>query len=57
MAKRKIKKRMGRPPSDNPKRNVIMVKLTDDERARIEHAAAAAGLTLSAYLRREDQVA
>jgi uncharacterized protein (DUF1778 family) len=41
----------GRPPSDNPRRNVVPVRLTDDERDAIRQAAEKAGLSISDYLR------
>lgn len=43
--------RTGRPPSDNPRNNVIPVRLADNEKALIEAAAAKAGVRTGEYIR------
>ncbi|MGU3438278.1 plasmid mobilization protein [Actinomycetes bacterium M1A6_2h] len=41
----------GRPPSANPADKVVSVRLTAAEHALVATAAAAAGVSISAYLR------
>lgn len=43
--------RTGRPPSDNPRRHVRSVHLTDNEDALITAAAKAAGKPVTAWIR------
>lgn len=38
-------KATGRPPSKNPRRNILTVKITDDEKERLEKAAAILTIT------------
>lgn len=45
------KKRMGRPPSKNPKNRVIRARMTTDEYAKVERLAAERGITMSDALR------
>ena len=42
---------MARPPSDDPKRNFVRVKLTDAEAEALKGAADAKGWPLSAWIR------
>ena len=44
-------RRPGRPPSDNPRRKVIRYRLTADELAQVEAAAAKAGQTATEWAR------
>ena len=44
--------RIGRPPSPNPRRHSVNVRLTAAERLALAAAAAKAGLSLAAYLLR-----
>ena len=46
----KKRKRMGRPPLENPRNTLISLKVTARERAELAKAAKAAGMSLSAYI-------
>ena len=50
MAKKKSKKKMGRPPLKNPRGVLVALRLTASEKRRLVKAAKAAGTSLSAYL-------
>lgn len=41
----------GRPYANSPRKKALWVRLTEDEARRIQGAAEAKGLTVSAYLR------
>ena len=43
--------RMGRPPSDNPRRNAVTVKFTDDEYEEVRSFAERAKVPLSVRIR------
>lgn len=43
--------RLGRPPSDNPRRNLVNLRLTDDELAAFRAAAEDAGVQLGVWVR------
>jgi len=42
----------GRPPVDNPRRNIERVRTTDDEHALIESAASAAQMSPADWMRK-----
>jgi len=44
--------KMGRPKSDNPKKNLIGLKLTENETARLKEYASRHGMTLTQVLKR-----
>lgn len=43
--------KMGRPPSENPKRNQMRIRLTDSEREKLEYAARVLGLSMTDVVR------
>ena len=43
--------RMGRPPSADPKRNDMKIRLTDSERAKLDYAAQVLGMTKADVIR------
>lgn len=45
-----VKRKQGRPPVEDPKTELIRVRVTPEEKRVLVAAAAAAGLTLSGYL-------
>jgi hypothetical protein len=44
-------RRRGRPPLDNPRRNIERIRTTDDEHALIEAASTVAGTTPAEWMR------
>jgi uncharacterized protein (DUF1778 family) len=42
---------IGRPPSSNPRRNAVPIRLTDDEHAAIKAAADKLGWTVGRFVR------
>ena len=42
----------GRPLSENPKRNNTRIRMTDEERSRLEYAAKVLGLTKADVIRK-----
>ena len=44
-------KRIGRPPTDNPRRNTVVIRLADDELATCDAAAERAGQTRGEWMR------
>lgn len=44
--------KMGRPKSDNPKKNLIGLKLTENETVRLKEYASRHGMTLTQVLKR-----
>jgi hypothetical protein len=49
----KKRKPIGRPPGENPKCHTLALRVTKPERYRIAISAAAAELSIGAYLRRQ----
>lgn len=45
-----VRRKQGRPPVEDPKTELIRVRVTPEEKRVLVAAAAAAGLTLSGYL-------
>ena len=46
----KGKKRMGRPPVANPRKVLVALRITEQEKAQLMKAAKKAGMSLSAYI-------
>ncbi len=46
-----MKKKMGRPVSDNPKAESVVLRVTVEEKAKLAEKAEKAGLGLSQYIR------
>ena len=44
------KKKMGRPPLENPKRVLVALRMTDQEKVELTRAAKKAGMSLSGYI-------
>lgn len=49
-AKEQKKKRVGRPPVANPKKVLVALRVTAEEKARLTKAARKAGMSLSSYI-------
>ena len=48
--KSKSKKKMGRPPIPSPKKYLVVLRVTADEKKMLTKKAKAAGMSLSAYI-------
>ena len=57
MAKVTGKRKAGRPPATNPRAEFIGLKVTREERDRLEREAGGAGLSLSEFIMRPHRVA